>query len=159
MPMESTYTLYEEAQILMAVVRLFQHLEKRPPTVAEAAERTRFSVEAVHHLCNRLEKLGALERIRSAFEDRIVLRDPLKAEALRGVEEPAGIEAELKKWKEQRSEAIREVEKRFAEGKSGKEREERYAKIEERLRKGAREETPSPLDALFPKDLGKKDSP
>ncbi len=157
--MESAYTLYEEAQILMAAVRLFQHLEKRPPTVAEAAERSRFSVETVHHLCNRLEKIGALERVRSAFEDRIVLRDPLKAEVLRGVEEPAGIEAELKRWKEQRAETVREVEKRFAAEKGGKEREERYAKIEERLRKGgAREEAPSPLDALFRKDLGKKDS-
>lgn len=157
--MESTYTLYEEAQILMAAVRLFQHLEKRPPTVAEAAERSRFSVETVHHLCNRLEKIGALERVRSAFEDRIVLRDPLKAEILRGVEEPAGIEAELKKWKEQRAETVREVEKRFAMEKGGKEKEERYAKIEERLRKGGvREDTPSPLDALFRKDLGKKNS-
>lgn len=157
--MESTYTLYEEAQILMAAVRLFQHLEKRPPTVAEVAERTRFSVETVHHLCNRLEKIGAVERVRSAFEDRIVLREPLKVEALRGVEEPVGIEAELKKWKEQRAEAVREVEKRFSAGKSAKEREERYAKIEERLRKGGmREEAPSPLDALFRKDLGKKDS-
>ncbi|MEW6439667.1 MAG: hypothetical protein AB1640_01920 [bacterium] len=156
--MKSSYTLYDESQILLAAVRLFRHREKRPPSIQELAEWTGFSVEAVHHLCNRLERIGALERIRGAFEDHVALKDPLEAEKLREVVESADIEADVKKWKEHRAESIREVEKRFSGDAIEREKEDLFSKIEERLRKGGRQESPSPLDALFRKDLGKKDS-
>ena len=83
--MKDSYSLYEEVQILLAGIRLFRHREKRLPSLEELAEFTHFSGESVHHLCNRLEKIGALERIRGAFVDRICLKNPWEAEALREV--------------------------------------------------------------------------
>jgi hypothetical protein len=137
-----SYNLYEEAQILLAAVRLFRHRERRPPSIQELAEWSCFSIETVHHICNRLQKIGAMDRIRGAFEDHICLKDPMQVEALREVDESPDIEADVKKWKEQ----LR------------REKEDRFSKIEEKLRKGGKQEAPSPLDALFRKDLGKKES-
>lgn len=149
------YTLYEEAQILLAGIRLFRHLENRLPSLEELAAFTRFSVESTHHICNRLEKLGAVERIRGAFDERVSLLDPLQAESLREAPESADMDEDIRKWKEQRDSAIREVEKKF-EGDGREEREERFARIQDQLKKGGREEKKSPLDDLFRKDLGEK---
>ena len=154
--MRHPYTLYEEAQILLAGVRLFQHREQRLPSLKELAEFTRFSTESVHHLCNRLEKIGALERIRGAFDDRICLKDPLEAEALREAPDSPDIVEDVKKWKEQREEKLKEVEERFSGDTARQEKEDQFAQIEERLRKGGKEERKSPLDDLFRKDLDKK---
>jgi DNA-binding MarR family transcriptional regulator len=149
--MTHSYSLYEEAQILIAGVRLFQHREGRMPSVRELSEFTRFSVESVYHLCNRLEKLGVLEKVRGAFDERISLKDPLQAEMLRQEENAPDIGEDVKKWKEHHQGTIQEVEKRFSEGYGKKEKEELYSKLQEKLRKGGREEKESPLDALFRK--------
>ncbi len=150
--MKASYTLYEEAQILLAGVRLFQHREGRLPSLNQLAEFTRFSVESVHHLCNRLEKVGALERIRGAFDDRICLKDPLQAESLREVPDSPDIGKDVKQWKEQRDTRLREVEERFSGESARRERQDQFAEIEEKLRKGGKEERKSPLDDLFRKD-------
>lgn len=150
-------SLYEEAQIVLAGVRLFRHRENRLPSLEELAEFTRFSVESVHHLCNRLEKLGALERIRSAFTDRFCLKDPRQAESLRQAPDSPDIGADVKRWKEQREDRLKEVEARFSGDALRREKQDQFSEIEEKLRKGGKEERKSPLDDLFrkrPKDPG-----
>lgn len=150
-------SLYEEAQIVLAGVRLFRHRENRLPSLEELAEFTRFSVESVHHLCNRLEKLGALERIRSAFTDRFCLKDPMQAESLRQAPDSPDIGADVKRWKEQREDRLKEVEARFSGDALRREKQDQFSEIEEKLRKGGKEERKSPLDDLFrkrPKDPG-----
>lgn len=154
--MSNRYTLYEEAQILLAGIRLFQHREDRLPSLKELAEFIQFSTESVHHLCNRLEKVGALERIRGAFDDRICLKDPLEAEALRQVQDSPDIGEDVKKWREQREDKLKEVEERFSGDAARQEKEDQFSLIEEKLRKGGKEERKSPLDDLFRKGLDKK---
>lgn len=149
--MKGARTLYEEAQILLAGVRLFQHREKRMPSLKELAEFINFSVESVHHLCGRLEGIGALERIRGAFEDRICLKDPLQAEALREIGGSPDIGEDVKKWKEQRKSRLLEVEKRFSGDEERKEKEDLFAQIEQKLKKGGKETRESPLNGLFRK--------
>ena len=151
--MSESYNLYEEAQILMAGVRIFKHLEKRLPSLKELAEFIQFSVESVYHISNRLEKMGAVERIRGAFDERICLKDPVAVEELRQESESPDIEKDVQKWKEQREGAIQEVEKMFSEDHGKKEKEDLFSKIEEKIRKGGKEEKKSPLDALFQKNL------
>jgi hypothetical protein len=112
-------------------------------------------VESVHHLCNRLEKLGALERIRSAFADRFCLKDPMQAESLRQAPDSPDIGADVKRWKEQRADKLKEVEARFSGDALRKEKQDQFSEIEQRLRKGGKEDRKSPLDDLFrkpPKD-------
>ena len=151
--MKASYTLYEETQILMAGVRLFKHRENRLPSLKELAEFTHFSFESVHHLANRLEKIGALERIRGAFDDRICLKDPLKAEALRDAQDSPDIGNDVKQWKEEREGRLKEVEEKFSGDAARQEREDQFAEIEKKLQKGGKEERKSPLDDLFSKDL------
>jgi DNA-binding Lrp family transcriptional regulator len=151
--MKASYTLYEETQILMAGVRLFKHLENRLPSLKELAEFTRFSVESVHHLANRLEKIGALERIRGAFDDRICLKDPLQAEALREASDSPDIGDDVKQWKEERESRLKEVEEKFSGDAARQEKQAQFAEIEQKLQKGGKEERKSPLDDLFNKEL------
>ena len=151
--MKKTYTLYEEAQIVMAGVRLFQHREGRPPRMKELAEFCRLSLETVYHLCNRLEKVGAIERVRSAFEDGVFLKDLLKAEELRERGEPPDIHNEVTKVMAEQEKQVQEVEKRFSKDFQQNEKKDIFATIEDRLKKGGREEKESPLDAIFGKKL------
>jgi DNA-binding Lrp family transcriptional regulator len=151
--MKASYTLYEETQILMAGVRLFKHRENRLPSLKELAEFTHLSVESVHHLANRLEKIGALERIRGAFDDRICLKDPLQAEALREAPGSPDIGDDVKQWKEEREGRLKEVEGRFSGHAARREQQAQFAEIEQKLQKGGKEERKSPLDDLFSKNL------
>jgi len=151
--MSQAGTLYEQAQVFLAGVRLFRHREKRLPSLDDLAEFTRSSKESVHHMCHRLESLGAVERIRGAFDDRVCLKDPLQAEALRREEDSPRIDDEVRKWREQRDSTIQNVEKMFS-GDHGKEkRRELHSQIEEKIRQGGKEERKSPLDDLFKKGL------
>jgi DNA-binding Lrp family transcriptional regulator len=151
--MKASYTLYEEAQILMAGVRLFKHRENRLPSLKELAEFINFSTETAHHLCNRLEKLGALERIRGAFDERVCLKEPLEAEVLREAPDSPDIEDDVKQWKAQRESKLKEVEERFSGDGARKEQQDQFAEIEQKLKKGGKEDRKSPLDDLFRKDL------
>jgi len=151
--MSQTGSLYEEAQVFLAGVRLFRHREKRLPSLEELAEFTRSSRESVHHMCHRLESLGAVERIRGAFDDRVCLKDPLQAESLREETDSPRMDDEVRRWKEQREATIQNVEKMFAEDSGREKRREMHTQIEERIRQGGREERKSPLDDLFKKNL------
>ena len=151
--MKSSYTLYEETQILMAGVRLFKHRENRLPSLKELAEFTHFSTETAHHLCNRLEKIGALERIRGAFDERVCLKDPLEAEVLREAPDSPDIEDDVKQWKAQRESKLKEVEERFSGDAARKEQQDQFSEIEQKLKKGGKEDRKSPLDDLFSKKL------
>ena len=154
--MKESYSLYEEVQILLAGIRLFRHRENRLPSLKELSEFIRFSPEAVHHLCNRLEKMGAVERIRGAFDDRISLGDPSQVESLRDIEESPQMEEEVRKWKAQKESSVQDIEKMFSGDYGKKEKEDLFSDIEDKIKKGGREDKKSPLDALFQEDMVKK---
>ena len=154
--MPETISLYEEAQIVLAGIRLFMRREKRFPSLKELAEFTLFSDESAHHICNRLEKLGAVVRIRGAFDERLGLGEPLEAEVLRGEDDSPSIDEDLQRWKEQQESTIQGVEERFSEDYGKKEKEDFFSGLEDKIRKGGREERESPLDSLFQKGLGEK---
>ena len=96
---------------------------------------------------------GALERIRGAFDDRICLKDPLRAESLRETPDSPDIGEDVKQWKEQRDTRLREVEERFSGDAARREKQDQFSEIEDKLRKGGKDERKSPLDDLFRKDL------
>ncbi len=151
--MKKTYTPYEEAHIVLAAIRLFHHREHRPPRIKELAEFSQLSLESVHHICNRLERLGAVEMVRSAFDEGVFLKDPLKAEVLRDQTESVDMQADVMKVKADHAKKIEEVERRFSKEVLEQEKKDMFASIEERLKKGGQEERTSPLDALFSKKL------
>jgi len=154
--MAKAYSLYEEAQIILAGIRLFKHRERRLPSLKELAEFTHFNTESAHHLCNRLETLGAVERIHGAFDERICLKNVLEAEKLREATDSPNLDKEIKKQKEDHENAIKEVEKKFSDNYGKKEKEDLFAKIEEKIKKGGKEDKKSPLDALFGNDSNEK---
>lgn len=152
--MKRTLTFYDEAQLVMAAIRLFHHKERRPPRMRELAEYSALSLETVYHVCNRLERLGAVELIRSAFDEGVFLKDPLKAEELRNEVEGPDISQDVMRFKAAQAKRIEEVEKRFSKDHLEQDKKDIFASIEEKLKKGGHEEKESPLDALF----GKKPS-
>ncbi len=154
--MSKTKSLYEEAQIILAGLRLYQHRENRLPSLKELAEFTKFSTESTYHLCNRLENLGALERIQGTFDERFILKDPLQAEALHKETDKPNIDEDLKKREEEQEISIMEIDKKFSNDHENPEKEELFSQLEERLKKGGKEDRESPLDALFSIDPDKK---
>jgi DNA-binding MarR family transcriptional regulator len=151
--LKKPYSLYEEAQIVMAAIRLFYHREQRPPRIKELAELSNLSIETVYHLCNRLEKVGAIDRVRSAFEDGVFLKDHLRAEELREDQGSPDIQEDVTRVRAEQGKKMQEVEKRFSKDVIEKEKKDIFAGIEEKLKKGGREEKESPLDAIFGKKL------
>ncbi len=155
--MSKTMSLYEEAQIILAGIRLYQHRESRFPSLNELAEFTQFSKESTYHLCNRLENLGAIERIQGTFDERFFLKDPLQAEALRKDEDKPNIDEDIKKRDEEQENSIKEIEKKFSKDHEDPEKEDLFSQLEGKVKKGGQEDLKSPLDAIFRTDMDKEE--
>lgn len=136
---------YEQGHLFVAALRLLFHKNKRPPSVGEISEFLGIAPELGHHLCNQLEKIGVLEVVDAAFEERVYLRDHLKLEDLPREEKGSSLEMELKQLKEQMELKHQELERLMGSQESKKK--DLFSDLERQLKEGLRKKR-NPLDDL-----------
>jgi len=71
-----------DGQLVVAAIRIFEHLEKHPPTDLEIAALLRWHEDRTRVIARELEDFGALGAIRSPFEVRYKLQDPSRVDEL-----------------------------------------------------------------------------
>jgi len=119
---------------------------RRPPSVKELSEMLEISPEMGHRLCNRLHRLGVLEVVEGAFEERIYLQDHRKLEELPRQEEALSFEKELRQWRERSAKREEELRKLRADREAKKK--DLFSDLERQLRQGLRKKKKNPLDDL-----------
>ena len=129
----------------MAALRLFAHRHQRPPSVRELSEMLQVSPEMGYYLCNRLARLGVLEVVEAAFEERVYLRDHLKLEELPREEKASGLEAEVQRLKEEREKKEAEIQKFQASQEIKKK--DLFSDLERQLKEGVKKKK-NPLDEI-----------
>jgi SLT domain-containing protein len=144
--MSETTSIYEQAHLMVAALRLFVHRHQRPPSVRELSEMLEMSPEMGHYLGNRLARLGALEMVDAAFEERIYLRDHLKLEDLPKEEETSDLEEEVERLREERERHHEEMQKRQASHQNKKK--DLFSDLERQLKEGLKQKKKNPLDDL-----------
>lgn len=67
-----------DGELVVAAIRILEHLEKHPPTDQEIAALLEWHEDRARVIALQLEDFGALAAIRSPFEVRYKLQDPEK---------------------------------------------------------------------------------
>ena len=123
---------YTEAHLLVAAIRIFEHLNSRPPNVAELCLNINFSVERGNFICRKLEELGIIEAVEGSYGARWYVNDHLRIEDIpRGAPE-SKMEDELKKFQDTQKAFAQKMETLQAEQKQKKKN--LFADMEKKLK-------------------------
>lgn len=71
-----------DGHLIVAAIRILEHRDEHPPTENEIAALLNWHEDQTRVIARELEGFGALAAIRSPFEVRYKLQDPLKVEEL-----------------------------------------------------------------------------
>ena len=123
---------YTEAHLLVAAIRIFGHLNSRPPNDAELCRTIDLSIERCNFLCRRLEDLGVIEAVEGSFGARWYVRDHLNIEDIPRGEPEIKMEDELKKFQDNQKAFSQKMETMQAEQK--KKKKGLFADIEKKLK-------------------------
>ncbi len=101
--------LYSQAHLVVAGLRVREHLDHRPPTLAELAELLAVSVEELALLLRKLEDLGIVSAVKSGASERFTPGNHLAIEDLAVADEAPSIAAELKDFKSRQQTRLSEI--------------------------------------------------
>ena len=71
---------YSQAHLVVAAIRVYEHVNSRPPTIDELCPTIKFSIEKVNFICRKLEELEVIEAVEGSYGTRLFVRDHLKIE-------------------------------------------------------------------------------
>ncbi|MEN8005629.1 MAG: hypothetical protein ABFS42_01390 [Candidatus Krumholzibacteriota bacterium] len=121
-----------EAQLLLAGVRVLSHLNGRSPTPEELAELLQQSASAVRLQLAFLEDQGAIALVKSAFETHAEIRDHLVVEELPEEGGPE-ISEDLKEFDRRKSEEAERMSKLFDSGEHQEQQKKKMDRMGEDL--------------------------
>jgi len=124
--------LYTEAHLLVAAIRVCDHLNARPATIDDACRMLGFSVEHTGIICRRLVEMGVLDSVIGTFGERIFIRDHLKLEDIPRGEVSRKLEDEVRKFQDLQRSFTQKIEALQAE-QAGKKK-NRFAEMEKKLK-------------------------
>ncbi len=139
-------SLYNQAQLLTAGIRVYEHLNKKPPDLKELAIFLNLAPEKVAIICNELEHSGILGFIKSGSKEALYIKDHKKIEELPREELETDMENEIAKFKELRSRHMVEIEKRL---NTHDKKSEKYRDIDKALKESQASKKNNPLDPLI----------
>ena len=123
---------YTEAHLLVAAIRIFDHLNSRPPNAAELCRTIDLSIERCNFLGRKLEDLGVIEAVEGSFGARWYVRDHLNIEDIPRGEPESSMEDELKKFQDNQKAFSQKMETLQAEQK--KKKKGLFAEMEKKLK-------------------------
>lgn len=79
---------YKMGHLVVAGIRVFEHLNGESPSVKELCEALSISLEQGNVVCTQLDRLGIVELVAGPYGNRLSVKDHLRLEALH--KEPNG---------------------------------------------------------------------
>ncbi len=128
-----TRSLYDDAHLFVAAVRLLSHQAQTPPDLAQVCEALALSQERGGFVCRRLTEIGAIESIRGAYGDRLFVRDHLKLETLPREDQSDRLQDELDRFQEAQKGLTSKVENIRAE--QARKKKDLFSEMEKKLRR------------------------
>ena len=123
---------YSQAHLLVAAIRVYEHVNSRPPTLEDLCRTINFSVEQGNFICRRLEDLDIIEAVEGTYGVRLFVRNHLKIEDIpRGVQETK-LEEDLKKFQDNQKALSHKIESFQAQQQ--KKKKDLFAEMEKKLK-------------------------
>jgi DNA-binding IscR family transcriptional regulator len=135
--------LYTEAHLLVAAIRVHEHVHARPATIEDACRMLGFSTEHAGIICRRLQELGVLESVQGSFGERLFIRDHLKIEDIPRGEVGRRLEDEVKKFQDHQRNFAQKIESLQAE-QTGKKK-SLFAEMEKKLKEEIEKKSKTPI--------------
>jgi hypothetical protein len=127
-----TQSLYDDAHIFVAAIRVLSHQEQSPPRLAHVCQALNLSQERGGFLCRRLVEMGVIEMVEGAYGDRLFVRDHLKIEDLPRESHPDRLQDELSRFQEAQKGLTSKVETIRAE--QARKKKDLFTEMEKKLR-------------------------
>lgn len=134
--------LYTEAHLLVAAIRVHEHVQARPATIRDVCRMLGFSSEHAGIVCRRLVEGGVLDSVLGSFGERLFIRDHLKLEEIPRGETGRKLEAEVKKFQDHQRHFTQKIESLQAE-QAGKKK-SLFAEMEKKLREEIEKKSKAP---------------
>ena len=123
---------YSQAHLMVAAIRVYEHINSRPPTVENLCQTINFSIEKGNFICRRLEELNIIEAVEGSYGTRLFVREHLKIEDIPRGDPESNFEDELKKFQDNRKALSQKVETFQAQQKQKKK--DLFAEMEKKLK-------------------------
>jgi hypothetical protein len=123
---------YAEAHLLVAAIRVQEHIQARPAMLDDVCRLIGFSAEHAGIIARRLEDLGIIETVRGSFGSRLFIRNHLKLEEIPRGEVGRKLQDELKKFQDTQRSFTQKIESFKAE-QDGKKK-NLFAEMEKKLK-------------------------
>jgi hypothetical protein len=127
-----TNDLYTTAHLFVAAVRVLDHQEGAPPSLAAVCRMLDYSDEKGSYLLNRLKELAIVDTVKSGFEVRLVVGDHLAIETLPRNTEESRLEQELKKFKQGKD--VMQEKVASIKAQQAQKKQDLFAEIEKKLK-------------------------
>jgi len=101
--------LYAQAHLVVAALRVREHVDRRSPDLNELAAMLRVSLEELALLLRKLEDLGIVSAVKSGAGERFIPANHLAIEDLPKELDAPGIAAELKDFKSRQQNRLSEI--------------------------------------------------
>ena len=125
-------SLYDDAHLFVAAIRVLTHQEQTPPALDQVCGMLALSQEAGGFICRRLIEIGAIEMVAGAYGDRLFVRNHLKLEDLPREAATDRMQAELDRFQEAQKGLTRKVESIRAE--QARKKKDLFSEVEKKLR-------------------------
>ncbi|MGC9325062.1 MAG: hypothetical protein ACP5G0_09990 [Desulfomonilia bacterium] len=102
--------LYDQALLFVAGMRVYEHLNGLPPSIAALSDFLRMSEEELSRVSRRLEEQGIIRIIRSGADLRLMVADHTKIEDIPRTEEPSKMLDEISQFKSKQQSRLKEIE-------------------------------------------------
>jgi DNA-binding MarR family transcriptional regulator len=123
---------YAEAHLLIAAIRVHEHIHSRSATLEDLCRLLGFSTERAGIMVRRLEDMGVIERVQGSFDSRIFVRDHLKLEDIPRGDIGRTLQDEVKKFQDTQRSFTQKIESLQAEH-AGKKK-NLFAEMEKKLK-------------------------
>ena len=125
-------TLYSQAHLIIAGIRVCEHVNSRPPTVDDVCRVINFSIEQGHFICRKLQEYDIIKAVEGSYGTRLFINDHLKLEELPRGEQESKLENDLKKFQDSQKAFSRKIESFQAQQK--KKKKDLFAEMEKKLK-------------------------
>lgn len=121
--MRSKLSLYDEAQILVAAIRIIEFKKSTSPSLKDISELLGVNIDRVTRIANDLKPLDIVRMVDGPFESvNLVIQDHTKIEELSRTVKETNMEDEIRKFKEKTKNVYEDKVKAFKEESKKKEK-------------------------------------
>jgi hypothetical protein len=136
--MTKELSFYSQGHLVLAAIRVLEHLRGTSPTLEEIRNLINMSLEKVNFICKKLHDTGVIEIVEGAFGNRMTIADHMKMENFLNAEKEDKLKSALEEFQKSRlhmSQKIADIQSEQAKKKKNL-FEDLEKKIKEKLKNG-----------------------